>query len=204
MFTLITTWATEKIIAVLTVSLVAVAAVPTALILTTEHQTAVVIQQQDSQQRTVLITTVKNAGDSLILKLQGAEASCNAQVAGLVTSKNVDPAKIQLQLTQLKTQLHTAIVPIVNTIKQQEASFANLVVITPELEVDELAQLKQIEVLAFGDGKTIGVVTVSCQSVVLAIQQVILVVTLRPETEARDCHVEIEQHDGQFQFQSHC
>jgi len=73
MITIITTWVTEKIVAVITVTVVAVAAVPTTLILTTEHNVTVTVTQQQLQTRTVLIQTVKTAGDELIVKLQNAE-----------------------------------------------------------------------------------------------------------------------------------
>ena len=95
MFTVITTFVTEKIVALLTVSLVAVAAVPTALILTTDEQTQVIVQQQEGQQQIVLVKSVKKAGDDLIVKLQNAEDSCNTQVTGLVTAAKLNPGKIQ-------------------------------------------------------------------------------------------------------------
>ncbi len=183
MFTLITAFVTEKIVAILTVTLVVVAAVPTTLVLTTEHQTTVILQQQEDQQQVVLVTAVKKAGDAVILKLQNTESSCNAQVTQLVAASKVAPGKIQSQLAQAKLQLHGSVAPFIAQIQKDEDHFAHLAVITPEDEEDELGQIQLIEITALGGTGTVGVVTVTCQTVVVQIQLVIHIVV-------------VEQHSG--------
>jgi len=179
MITLITTFVTEKIVAILTVTLVAVAVVPTTLVLTTEHQTTVVLQQQEDQQQVVLIKAVKKAGDNLIVKLQNTESSCTTQVTQLVAASKIAPGKIQSQLAQAKTQIHGSVAPFVAQIQKDEDHFAHLAVITPEDEEDELGQIQLIEITALGGNGTVGVVTVTCQTVVIEIQVVIQVIVIQ-------------------------
>ncbi len=175
MITLITTWVTEKIVAVFTVTLVAVAAVPTTLVLTTEHQVTVTLQQQQQQQQIVLVKTVKKAGDDLIVKLQSAEASCNTQVTTVVTTAKIDPGRVQSQLAQSKTQIHGSVAPIIAAINRDEDTFAHLTLVTPEDEENELEHLQQLTIVSLGDGKTItGTVTVTCQIVVVEIQVIVV------------------------------
>ena len=178
MITLITTFVTEKIVAILTVTLVAVAAVPTTLVLTTEHQTTVVLQQQEDQQQVVLIAAVKKAGDDAIVKLQSTESSCNIQVTQLVATSKIAPGRIQSQLAQAKSQIHGSVAPFVAQIQKDEDHFAHLAVITPEDEQDELGQIQVIEITALGGTGTTGVVTITCQTVVIEIQTVIKVIVL--------------------------
>ncbi len=175
MITLITAWVTERIVTVVTVSLVAVAAVPTTLVLTTEHQTTVVIQQQEDQQKVVLIQTLKKAGDNLIVKLQNAEAGCNTQVTQLVAASKVNPGQIQSQLARARTQLHGSVAPFIAAVQQHEDHIAQLDEVSEQDEQDELSQIQLIEITALGNGQTTGVVTVTCQTVVVEIKLVIQV-----------------------------
>ncbi|HEY8678549.1 MAG TPA: hypothetical protein VIN39_07950 [Candidatus Dormibacteraeota bacterium] len=179
MITLVTTFITEKIVAIITVSLVAVAVVPTTLVLTTDHGTAVVLQQQEDQQQVVLIAAVKKAGDGLIVKLQNAETSCNSQVTQVVTASKVAPGKVQSQLAQAKTQLHGSVAPFIAQIQKDEDHFAHLAVITPEDEEDELGQIQLIGITSLGGTGTTGVVTVTCGTVVIEIQQIIQVIVIQ-------------------------
>ena len=179
MFTVITTFVTEKIVALLTVSLVAVAAVPTALILTTDEHTQVVLQQQEGQQQIVLVKSVKKAGDDLIVKLQNAENSCNTQVTGLVTAAKLNPGKIQSQLAQAKTTIHGSVAPYIAQLKQHEQEFAEKSDLTDEDEQDELAKIHEIEIIALGANGTTGTVTVTCQTVTIQIKLIIQVTVVQ-------------------------
>lgn len=174
MITLITTWVTEKIVAVFTVTLVAVAAVPTTLVLTTEHQVTVTVQQQVQQQRVVVIQTVKKAGDDLIVKLQNAETSCNTQVTQLVSASTVQTANLQTHLVSAKAQIHGSITPFIAAIRQSEERFANLTVLTADDEENELNNLQLISITALGDGQASGVVIVTCQTVVVEIKVIVV------------------------------
>ena len=175
MITLITAWVTERIVTVVTVTLVAVAAVPTTLVLTTEHHADVVLQQQGEEHKIVLIKAVKKAGDDLVVKLQNAESSCNTQVTQLVAASKVNPAVIQSQLAQAKTQLHGSVAPFVAAVQKHEDHIAHLDQVSDQDEEDELSQIQLIEITALGSGQTTGVVTVTCQTVVVEIKLVIQV-----------------------------
>jgi len=145
------------------------------LILTTEHQVTATVQQQQLQTQDVLIQAVQTAGDDLIVKLQTAEASCNTQVATLVTTSKVNPGKIQSELARAKLQIHGSVAPLIVAIQKDEDNFAKLTLITPEDEETELEHLQQLSIVALGDGKTIiGTVTVTCQVVIVVIQVVLV------------------------------
>lgn len=183
LFTLITTFVTEKIVVLLTVSLVAVAAVPTALILTTDEQTAVVLQQQQGEQQIVLVKSVQKAGDDAIVKLENAENSCNTQITGLVTAAKLNPGKIQSQLAQAKTTIHGSVAPYIAQLKEREQEFAAKTELSDEDEQNELNEIQQIEIIALGGNGTTGTVTVTCQTVTIQIKLVIQVTVVQVERE---------------------
>src|SRR5437899_3024287 len=76
MFTILTTWISERIITVTAVSVLTVAAVPTTLIIVShdDHNTIAVVQPADEHSKVLLVSAVKKAGDDLIIKLSGAES----------------------------------------------------------------------------------------------------------------------------------
>jgi hypothetical protein len=175
MFTLLTAWISERIITVTAVSVLTVAAVPTTLILVShdDHTTVAVIQPADATQKVVLIADVKKAGDAVIAKLNNAESSCNTTVTNTVSAAKVAPGKIQSQLARAHTQLHGSVAPFVNAIQKDEDRFAHLTVITPQDEENELAEINLIQLTALGDGHSTGTITVTCQTVLITIQETI-------------------------------
>jgi len=201
MITLITAWVTEKIVAIMTISLVAVAAVPTTLVLTTEHQTTVVLQQQEQQQAIVLIATVKKAGNDLIVKLQSAGTDCTNQVTQVVATSKVAPGSIQSQVAQANLQIKGSIAPFIAAAQQEQIRFAKLAVITPEDEESALEHVKLISVTALGAPQTQGVVTITCQTIVIQIQQTIKVIVLQAKA---GCKVEIKSDGTKYEYKSSC
>ena len=77
MFTILTTWISQRIITVTAVSVLTVAAVPTTLIITShdDHNTVAIIQPADEHLKVVLVSAVKKAGDAVIAKLDTAESA---------------------------------------------------------------------------------------------------------------------------------
>jgi hypothetical protein len=144
-------------------------------VLTTEHHVDVVMQQQSDEHKIVLIKAVKKAGDELVVKLQNAESSCNTQVTQLVATSKVNPGQIQSQLDQAKTQLHGSVAPFIAAVVKHEDHIAHLDEVSEQDEQDELSQLQLIEITSLGGGQTVGVVTVTCQTVVVEIKLVIQV-----------------------------
>ena len=180
MFTILTTWISERIITVTAVSVLTVAAVPTTLIIVSrdDHNTIAVVQPADEHSKVVLVSAVKKAGDAVIAKLNTAEAGCTTQVTQAVTTSKV-AAKVQPQLTTAKSQIHGSVAPVVTAIKADEDRFAHLAFVTPQDEENELEHLKLIEVIALGDGHSAGTITVICQTVMITITETIQITIIQ-------------------------
>ncbi len=174
MFTILTTWISERIITVTAVSVLTVAAVPTTLIIVShdDHNTIAVVQPADEHSKVVLVSAVKKAGDAVIARLNTAEAGCTTQVTLAVTSSTV-AAKLQPQLATAKSQIHGSVAPIVAAIKADEDRFSHLRFVTPQDEENELAEFNTIMIIALGDGHSAGTITVTCQTVLITITQTI-------------------------------
>ena len=174
MFTILTTWISERIITVTAVSVLTVAAVPTTLVIVShdDHNTIAVVQPADEHSKIVLVSAVKKAGDAVITKLNAAEAGCTTQVTQAVSTSKV-AAKVQPALATAKSQIHGGVAPIVAAIKSDEDRFAHLKFVTPQDEENELAELNTIAIIALGDGHSTGTVTVTCQTVLITITETI-------------------------------
>jgi hypothetical protein len=180
MFTILTTWISERIITVTAVSVLTVAAVPTTLIIVShdDHNTVAVIQPADEHSKIVLVGAVKKAGDDLIARLNTSESSCTTQVTQAVSTSNVS-AKLQPQLTKAKSEIHGSVAPVVAAIKSDQARFANLKFVTPQDEENELAEFNTIAIIALGDGHSTGTITVTCQTVLITITETIQITVIQ-------------------------
>lgn len=173
MITLITTWVTERIITVITVTLLTVAAVPTTLVLVTQHH-------GDEDTRVVVIQAVKDEGHRTITLLQNAEASCTSQITTVVTTYQEagTAPKVQTAVTQGTGQVHASVATFILAVQKEEDEIDKITVVTPEIEHTLLDQIHTIQVVALGDGHTVGVVTITCETVVIRIQEVIEIVVI--------------------------
>jgi hypothetical protein len=180
MFTILTTWISERIITVTAVSVLTVAAVPTTLIIVShdDHNTVTMIQPADEHSKVVLVSAVKKAGDDLITKLNSSESSCTTQVTQAVSTSKVS-AKLQPQLTKAKSQIHGSVAPIVAAIEKDESRFANLKFMTPQDEENELAEFNTIAIIALGDGHSTGTITVTCETVLITITETIQITIIQ-------------------------
>jgi len=182
MFSLLVAWVSQRIITVTAVSVLTVAAVPTTLVIVSngDHKdaTIAVIQPADDHSKAILVSAVKKAGDNLITKLNTAESGCTTQVTKTVSTSQV-AAKVQNQLTTAKSQIHGSVAPIVAAIKSDEDHFAHLTFVTPQDEENELADLNLIEIIALGDGHSTGTITVTCQTVLITIQETIQITVIQ-------------------------
>jgi hypothetical protein len=182
MLTVLLTWVSERIITVTAVSVVAVAAVPTTLVLVSSgdhnNTTIAVVQPADDHSKAILVGAVKKAGDSLIAKLNTAESGCTTQVTQTVGSSKV-AASVQKQLTTAKSEIHGSVAPIVAAIKSDEDHFAQLKFVTPQDEENELNDLNLIEVIALGNGHSTGTITITCQTVMITIQETIQITVIQ-------------------------
>ena len=191
MFTILTTWISERIITVTAVSVLTVAAVPTTLIIVShdDHNTVAMIQPADEHSKVVLVSAVKKAGDDLITKLNATESSCTTRVTHAVTTSKV-AAKVQPQLATAKSQIHGSVAPIVAAVKSDQARFANLKFMTPQDEENELAEFNTIAIIALGDGHSTGTVTVTCQTVLITITETIQITVI--QTTPAPCKTEAD------------
>jgi len=194
MFTILTTWISERIITVTAVSVLTVAAVPTTLIIVShdDHNTIAVVQPADEHSKVVLVSAVKKAGDAVIAKLNTAESGCATQVTQAVTTSKV-AASVQPQLVKAKSQIHGSVSPIVTAIKADEDHFAHLTFVTPQDEENELEHLKLIEIIALGDGQSAGTITVTCQTVMITITETIQITII--QTTPAPCKTKEERDD---------
>jgi len=182
MFTFLTTWISQRIITVTAVSVLTVAAVPTTLVIVShdaDKTTVAVVQPVSAQQKVVLVAAVKKAGDAAIVKLNNAESSCNGTVATTVSAAKVAPGKIQSQLAKAQSQIHGSVSPFIAAVQKDEDRFAHLTVLTPQDEENELNEINLIELTALGDGHSAGTVTITCQTIIVTIQETIQI-TITP------------------------
>src|SRR5256885_2388480 len=190
MFTILTTWISERIITVTAVSVLTVAAVPTTLIIVShdDHNTIAVVQPADEHNKVVLVSAVKKAGDAVIAKLNTAESTCATQVTQVVNTSKV-AAKVQPKLATAKAQIHGSVAPLVAAIKTDQERFAHLTFVTPQDEENELAEFNLIQVIALGDGHSTGTIMVSCQTVLITITQTIQITVIEttPEIGRASC-----------------
>ncbi|HEY9287990.1 MAG TPA: hypothetical protein VIT43_08210 [Candidatus Dormibacteraeota bacterium] len=189
MFTLLTTWISQRIITVTAVSVLTVAAVPTTLVLVShdDHKTTVaVIQPADAQAKQLMISEVKQAGDDLIAKLDRAESTCVTQMTQTVSTSKV-AAKVQPALASAKTQLHSSVAPLVAAVKSDEDRFAHLTYVSQQDEDNELSDLQLIEILALGNGQTAGTVTITCQTVTITITETIQITVIQETPPPAAC-----------------
>jgi hypothetical protein len=183
MFTLLTAWISQRIITVTAVSVLTVAAVPTTLVIVSGHdhkdvQTVAVIQPADEHSKLVLVAAVKKAGDAVIARLNTTESSCNTQLTQTVGASKV-AAKVQPALATAKSRVHGGVAPLIKAIKAGQDRFAHLTFVTPQEEENELEHFKLIEIMALGDGQSAGTVTITCQTVLVTIQQTIQITVIQ-------------------------
>ena len=182
MFTLLTTWVSQRIITITAVSVLTVAAVPTTLVIVSHNDdnnpTIAVIQPADDHSKAILISAVKKAGDDVIAKLNTAETSCDTQLTQTVNTSKV-AAKVQPALTKAKATVHSSVAPVVAAIKSDEDRFAHLKFITPQDEQNELDELNLIEIVALGNGNNSGTITITCQTVTITITETINITVIQ-------------------------
>lgn len=193
MFTLLTTWVSQRIITVTAVSVLTVAAVPTTLVIVShdDHQTIAVIQPADDHSKAILIAAVKKAGDDVITQLNTSEATCDTTLTQTVNASKV-AAKVQPVLASAKSTVHSSVAPVVAAVKNDEERFANLKFITPQDEENELSELNLIKVIELGDGKTSGTITITCETVKITITETINITVIEETPPPATCHRETD------------
>jgi hypothetical protein len=184
LITTVIAFLTEKVVAVVITSVVVVAAVPTLILAingtTITTNTGVVISTTritSQDERTRVVVEVKTVGDAAILKLKNLETSCDVQIEQLAGKSRVSATQTRSALDSGKNNFHASVLPFIHEIEADEDEISHLSVITVETEQAFLIRITTVLVLALGeDGHTGALITV-CQTIIVQITQIIVVVT---------------------------
>lgn len=198
MITTIVTFVTEKIVAVVITTVIVVAAVPTLIVAihgnTITITTATVAsstRSHDDEERARLILQVKTAGDSVIININNSEASCDSQIDQLAGVSTLSATATRVALENGKAKFKTNTAPLLTEIKDDEDEFDHLKVITSETTQTFLVRISTVQVTAFGSDGTSGVLITTCQTILVEIRQVIVIVVKPGGGEGDDLKVKV-------------
>jgi hypothetical protein len=181
MISTIVTFVTTKVVAIIVTTVIVVVAVTSVIVLghnVTLAQTAVALksQKKSDDERTRIILHIKTEGDNVIVKLNTAETTCDAQITALTKVSKLSSAATQAAIKKGKSEFHTALSPYVTQIKSDEDEISKLPAVTTETESIYLLRISSITVTAIGEDGKHGVLITACQTIVIEIRQIIIVV----------------------------
>ncbi len=187
MITPILTFLSTRIVSVIITTVVVVAAVPTLIvaingntITITTGTVASTSRHHDDSERTRIIVEVKNAGDAVVIKLNGEETSCDTQIAQLAAQSHLSATATAAALQKGKDELHASVVPFENEIKGDEDELDHLTVVSLQTEQTFLVRINEVQVIALGENGQVGALITVCQTILIEIQQVIVIVQPAP------------------------
>lgn len=187
MITTIVTFVTEKIVAVVITTVIVVAAVPTLIVAingnTITITTATVAsstRKHDDEERARLILQVKTAGDSVVVTINHEEANCDSQIDQLAGVSTLSASATRAALDNGKAKFRTTTAPLLKEIKDDEDEFERLNVITTTTTQTFLVRISKVQVTAFGEDGTSGILITTCQTILVEIRQVIVIVIQKP------------------------
>ena len=187
MITTIVTFISEKIVAVVITTVIVVAAVPTLIvaingntITITTASVASSTRKHDDAERARLLLQVKTAGDSVVVQINNEEAGCDSQIDQLAGVSTLSATATRAALDNGKAKFHTNTAPLLTEIKDDEDEFDRLNVITTEETQTFLVRISKVQVTAFGANGTTGVLITTCQTILVEIRQVIVIVVQKP------------------------
>jgi cell division protein FtsL len=196
--TTIVTFLTEKIVAVVITTVIVVAAVPTLIvaihgntITITTSTVASSTRSHDDEERARLILQVKTAGDSIVVKINNQEANCDSQIDQLAAVSTLSGSATKVALDNGKVKFRTNLAPLLKEIKDDEDEFDHLKVITSETTQTFLVRISQVQVTAFGADGSSGVLITTCQTILVEIRQVIVIVIKKPGGDDDDLKVKV-------------
>jgi hypothetical protein len=179
--TTIVTFISEKIVAVVISTVIVVAAVPTLIVAINGNTITVTTvasssRHHDDEERARLILQVKTAGDSVVISINNSEASCDSQIdqLGGVATLSASATKAELDKGKAKFRATTAV--LLKEIKDDEDEFEHLNVITTTTTQRFLVRISKVQVTAFGEDGTTGVLITMCQTILIEIRQVVVIV----------------------------
>jgi len=181
--TTIVTFLTEKIVAVVITTVVVVATVPTLIvaingntITITTGPVASSSRHHDEDERARLILEVKTAGGAVIVKIDHEEATCAAQIDQLASQSTLSASATRAALDKGKGEFHTATLNFRKEIKDNEDELEHLSVITTETQQTFLVRISTVQVTAFGHDGHSGTLITVCQTILVEIRTIVVVV----------------------------
>ena len=184
MLATVLTFLSTRIVSVVVTTVVVVAAVPTLIVAINGNTitistgpVATSSRHHDDDERARIVVEVKNAGNAVIVKLNNEEATCNAQISQLAGQSKLSATATAAALTKGKDDFHTNVVPFLNEIKADEDELDHLTVVTTEIEQTFLVRINTVQVMALGEDGQVGVLITVCQTIIIQIQQVIVIVS---------------------------
>jgi cell division protein FtsL len=187
LITTIVTFLTEKIVAVVITTVIVVAAVPTLIVAingnTITITTATVAsstRKHDDEERARLIVQVKTAGDSVVVSINHEEANCDSQIDQLAGVSTLSASATRAALDNGKAKFRTTTAPLLKEIKDDEDEFERLNVVTTTTTQTFLVRISKVQVTAFGEDGTSGILITTCQTILVEIRQVVIIVIQKP------------------------
>jgi hypothetical protein len=181
MISTIVTFVTTKVVAIVVTTVIVVVAVTSVIVLghnvtIAQSTVALASQKKADDERTRVIVRIKAAGDDVIVKLNNEETTCDSQITALTKLSKVSTAATQAAIKKGKTEFHTALAPYVRQIQSDEDESTHLTVVTSETERIYLLRISSISVTAIGEDGKHGVLITACQTIIIEIRQIIIVV----------------------------
>ncbi len=187
MITTIVTFVTTRIVAVFITTVVVVAAVPSLIVLIhgntitiTTGPVASAARQQNDEERARLIVQVRTAGNDVVVLLNSEEASCDSQIAQLVSVSKISPAQTTAAIEKGKGEFHSATAQFAREVEADENEFEHLAVISTETQQVFLVRFLQVRVKALGEDGTTGVLITVCQTILIEIRTIVITVVTTP------------------------
>jgi len=183
LITTIVTFLTEKIVAVVITTVVVIAAVPTLIvaingntITITPGPVASSSRHGDDEERARLVLEVKTAGDTIVFQINSEEANCDSQISQLSSLSKLNAATTQAALERGKARIHDSALPYLKQIKDAEDEFEHLSVISVSTTQTFLIRIASIQVTALGEDSNSGLLITTCQTILVEIRQIIVIV----------------------------
>jgi hypothetical protein len=191
LITTIVTFLTEKIVAVVITTVVVIAAVPTLIvaihgdtITITPGTVASFSRHGDDEERARLVLEIKTAGANLVVQINSEEASCDAQISQLSSLSKLNATATKGALDRGKARIHDATLPYLKQIKAEQDEFEHLSVVTVSTTQTYLVRIANIQVTALGEDGHTGLLITTCQTILIEIRQIVIVVV--PTVEEDD------------------
>ena len=188
MITSLLTFVSTRLVSVIVTTVVVVVTVPVLVIVAIHGHTVTIStspvasesRKHEDAERTRIVIEVKNAGTAVIIKLDSEEASCNSQIALLAGQSKLSASATEAALKKGHDDFNSSVVAFVNEIKADEDELEHLTVVTTQTEQEFLIRIREIQVIALGDGSHTATLITVCQTILVEIQQVIVVVQPAP------------------------